>query len=245
VATNTYVAEPSTPQLSTIGLFSDGDLLVAASVYSTSTLPQTGRLFVIVGLYDGGLGVATLIRDFLSQSTAPTWVAGQPCLVKFPLYDPSTPGTLYTFQGTAANGAGGAGNQTLTIAAPAGGRVVVPAFTITNNDTISRAVDAQLLDAAGGNLLRLVQSQATTVTGEIVSWPSAVPPSATGSFGSSGSDVVIAGADVLVLRVLAVAASQASAYGLVMLVYGGAPTLTLAGASTPVLTTNTSRFEGG
>lgn len=61
----------------------------------------------------------------------------------------------------------------------------------------------------------------------------------------SGGGLWLAGGDVLVGTVAAVAASQDTAWSALMKVWGAAPTLTLAGASTPTITTNTSRFETG
>lgn len=171
------------------------------------------------------------------------WRAGMPN--QAPNFDLTTPPKLFTFQGTVANGAGGAGDQTLTIVAPSGGRVHLLYGAITNQDTVARAASMTITD--GTNLLHTAAFNSALGAGNQLPIPSTNVTDAASFTGTNGGIMPywIAGAMQIVLKVAAVAASQDSAYAVVLEVYGGAPTPTLAGASTPVLTTNTSAFMAG
>lgn len=149
---------------------------------------------------------------------------------------------IFTWQGTVANGAGGAGDQTYTVAAPSGGRFELLAAQLTNNDTAARVCGVQVTD--GTNQLYQPMIGASIAAANSVNLPQIGAAQTAGNVNGL-TRIVIAGGHRLIFTVVAVAASQDSALGLVLKFWGGAPTVTPAGASTPVLTTNTSQVEAG
>lgn len=162
-----------------------------------------------------------------------------------PLYDGENgvAPRLYSFQGTVANGAGGAGNQSSTVAIANGGRLEVVYHHIINQDTAARATTFILDDGAGNTLAFLLQSAGNLAAAASLAYPqTGSVAQAAGNQGNSPR-MIVGGSNRLISTVVAVAASEDSAYAYVLLVFGPSPSFTLAGASTPVLTTNVSRFE--
>lgn len=155
--------------------------------------------------------------------------------------DPFSRPKRFTFQGAVTNGAGGAGNQTYTLVADTGGWCEVVGYSITNNDTVNRTVGVAMNDG-GGRIIYEPTTGVSIAAGIQVSGPHANALAA-GSTPGTQQTLWVGGSDQLVATALAVAASQDTAASFVLNVYGGTPTVTLAGASTPTLTTNTSRFE--
>lgn len=150
----------------------------------------------------------------------------------------------FTFQGTAVNGAGGAGDQSLTVTTVAGGRFEVLSFDVLNGDTSNRTATAVIDDGAGNRITAFLNG--TINAGVEQSHPTAAGTAATATVAAAGTRMIVAGAlNRFVITVAAVAASENSAFAISLKVWGPAPTCTLAGASTPTLTTNTSRFEAG
>lgn len=243
VAANDYTLEtaPAAP----VGTFSDGELLTSVTVASSATVPAVGRCHVSVYLFRKNVFVAQLIGDYITNENIPTWIAGNPVHFKNAFYGNDVDGKLYTFQGTVVNGAGGAGTQSLTIAPPGGGRFEVLSSRVLNGDTVGRTLQVEIDDAVGGNIIAVYESVIANAATSHEQPLGTVTSAATSTFNGGIQPITVAGANVYVMSVAAVAASQDSAYACVLRVWGGAPTFTLAGASTPVLTTNTSRFEGG
>lgn len=154
------------------------------------------------------------------------------------------PKRIWVFQGTVVNGAGGAGNQTLTATAGTGSRFRVLFGQIVNGDTVARAAVVTITD--GTNNLTVPGFNGALGAGNILFIPSTgtTDASATAPNGVLGP-YWIAGTMTIELRNTAVAASQDSAFALVCEVEGAIPNPQLAGASTPVLTVNTNAFMGG
>ena len=225
------------------GIFGDGEILTAVGI--SATVPNTGQTHLSVFVYEGGAPVCQLIGDFVSSAKTPSWTAGSSPRLVSSMFSPETPGKLYTFQGTVVNGAGGAGNQSLETVAPAGGRIEVLNSRILNGDTVARVVQAEIDDASGGNVIAIYESVSANAGTSHEQPLGSVASAAASTFASGIQPIIVAGANVYRLSVASVAASQDSAYALLLRVWGGTPTFTLAGASTPTLTTNTSRFEGG
>lgn len=241
--TTTYAQDTGDPP-SLAGLFSSGEVLTSASVVATSgSLPATGQTFCAVFIYRKGVVMGQLIGDFIYVSHAPTWIGGQPVKFCGPMYQPDTVGKLYTFQGTATNGAGGAGTTSCTVTAATGGRVVFLLATINNNDSAGR-VAQMVIDDGSNQIATLAYNGSLAATGQ-ESLDDETAVSGVANAGNAAGKAWIAGSNRFVMSVAANAASKGAAYAWTALVYGGAPTITLAGASTPTLTTNTSRFESG
>lgn len=230
-----------TAQLSQLGIFSTGELLTAVSVVTSGTVPTGPNCFFAVFLLRQGVIGPQLIGDFLNVGHIPSWTGCGPNKIVGPFTLDGRPWSLFTFQGTVVNGAGGAGDQTLTIAPAAGSRVRMAIACIDNGDTSNRVSDIQVLDPT--NRIGILMT-GTINAANSCSWPNGSAQSAT-SNGAGIGPSEIAGSLTYQLRVIAVAASENSAFGVSLWVQGGAPTCTLAGASTPTLTTNTSRFETG
>lgn len=176
-----------------------------------------------------------------------TWNAGDQA--ESPFYEGpgagiGTPAKTFTFQGTVVNGAGGAGNNSLTIVPPSGGRFRVLAFQATNNDTSARTADILIQDTSTGNDLVAYITGLSLSAGQSANLP-VTNAQASNAPASGLQNVWIAGGNEFFAVIAAVAASQDTAWACILEVFGGAPTLTLAGASTPTLTTNISRFETG
>lgn len=246
IATNDYTAEPSSGSTSSQGMFSDGEVLIGLTVRAVAgTVQAPGRLWCGVFLTRKGQIIGQFIGDFQTASYLPTWIAGSPATLIHPDYDPRTAAKLFVFQGTVVNGAGGAGDQSLTVTAAAGSRVEIVSFEIINQDTAARATTLTQDDGSGNILLHVLQSAGSLAAAASLMFPQL--GSVAGTSGNQGNPqrVMIAGTARLIATVAAVAASQDSAYSFVALVWGGAPTCTLAGASTPTLTTNVSGFLAG
>jgi hypothetical protein len=166
-----------------------------------------------------------------------------------PWYDPSCPCKMFTFQGTIVNGAGGAGTQSYTFAPGTGGRIRLVAGRFLNGDTATRTPIVDIQDGAGRSLVPLIEGGTIGIGGSLplphTHSSFAATDTSAGLAGNDDAAPWIAGANILSIALSAVAASQDTALGAIFEVYGGAPTIVLAGASTPTVTTNVSRFEGG
>lgn len=176
-----------------------------------------------------------------------TWNAGDQA--ESPFYEGlgagiGTPGKLFTFQGTVVNGAGGAGTNSLTIVPANASRFRILALQCTNNDTTGRTCDVVIEDASGGfDLIALITGLSLTA-GHSANIPTSAVQ-ATNAPVNLANQIWVAGGNQVTASIAAIAASQDTAFACVLEVFGGAPTFTLAGASTPTLTTNISRFETG
>jgi len=232
-----------TIQLSTVGLFSDGELLTSVTVTSDNITDPT-QLWTAVFLFRQGGVVSWLCEGYVYAEHLPSWSTGFQTRAQFAKADPSTQGALYTFQGTVVNGAGGAGNQSYTIAPATGGRFKIIGWRLLNGDTAGRTATVQILDGVAGNLVLELETAVTLGAGSATNYPYS-NTLGTGDTPAGSDSIEVAGGNVFVATLAAVAASQDSAFGAILAVWGGAPTVTLAGASTPTLTTNTSRFETG
>lgn len=238
-ATNTSFGQETT---FTTFNFKPGTILVAAVI--TSTVGTVSSVWGSIELFRNSQSVGWLCGGWLNGSGTPSWVAGNRSQVDSPFANASNQGALFTFQGTVVNGAGGAGDNTLTVTAAAGARVKLLTFRIVNNDTAARV--SSLVVDDGTNLLHLLGFNSALGAANNQAFPSVATTDAA-SFAGNGAEpgIWIAGSNRLVGTLAAVAASQDSAWAMTCLVWGAAPTCTLAGASTPTLTTNTSRVEGG
>lgn len=248
IATNDFTQEPSGTLLTRRGDFSDGELLVSAAITLVAgTVQSPGRLYCALYIGSAGTLNAQLIGDFSSGDHIPTWVAGQPAPIRGPFYGPDVPAKLYTFVGTAANGAGGAGDCSLTVTAAGGGRFEYCYGNILSTDTSARAAAFRVEDG-GGNILWVGGFNSALGAGGSMFVPSSATSDAA-SWAPSGQYspgfIVVGGSDILFMRLAAASASKGATFTLVLRVWGGAPTFTLAGTNTPTLTTTTSRFESG
>ena len=237
----TFLAE--TTGSSVLGTFSDGELLVSVFFFGDSTT-NPGQTWGAVFLQEGGQLSTWLCEGYPGDTHAVGWTAGSQSYAQMAKADVARDGALYSFQGEVINGAGGAGDQSLTIAAAAGSRVRVRSIRASNGDIAARTLTIRLLDAVGGNVLHELATAVSLTAAAATNWPVSNALAAGDSPGSL-RDCWIAGANVLVGTLAAVALSQNSLWSCVLEVWGGPPILTLAGASTPTLTVNTSRFETG
>ena len=241
-AGTTFTSE--TAQFSSVGLFNDGEVLVAAMITSAS-ITNPCQLWCAVELFRNGISVAWLCEGYLHGSHVPSWTSGSAIAPQLALANPSVQGALFTFHGSVTNGAGGAGTQSCEVAPAAGSRVEVLNSRVVNGDTVARVVQVEIDDASGGNVLAAYESVSANAGTSHEQPLGTVASAATATFGSGIRPIMIAGGNVYRMSVAAVALSQDSTYALLLRVWGAAPTITLAGASTPVLTVNTSRFETG
>lgn len=231
---------------SEVGLFNDGEILVAVMV-TTGQITDPTQLWVAVELFRGGNSVAWLCEGYChGGSHVPSWQTGASNFSQLSLANPATDGALYTFQGEVVNGAGGAGVQSLTVAPATGGRFRVLGLISVNGDTAAVNHSAHIYNGASTNavdIIRPLLTASSVAAAGAIAWP---------GFGGStviahgdGPSAWVAGANRLVILTGSVAASENTNFGVVLEVWGAAPTFTLAGASTPTLTVNISRFEPG
>ena len=239
----TFTSE--TAQFSSVGLFNDGEVLVAAMI-TAGSITNPVQLWCAVELFRNGISVAWLCEGYLHGSHVPSWTSGSAIAPQLALANPSVQGALFTFQGEVTNGAGGAGDQSLTITPAAGGRFELLGLIIVNGDTSARNASAHIFNGGGTaavNIARPLLTSSSVAAAGAVAWPWFSGNTAVGH--ESGPPAVVAGSNGLVLTSAAVAASENTNFGVLLRVWGAAPTCTLAGASTPTLTTNISRFETG
>ena len=208
-----------------------------------TTIGGTGDLWLFTGLINAGVPRMVLASGWFYSGKTVNWNGGIPNCEGWG-QDSQQPGTLFIFQGTVVNGAGGAGDNSLTVVAGAGGRVEIESFQVINQDTAARTTTVNLLDAVGGNILEFLYGSAGVAVNAAAAAIVPVLGTAAAAVGNlrSYGGVRLAGVMALVGTVAAVAASQDTAWAVVCVVWGPAPTFTLAGASTPTLTTNTSKF---
>ncbi len=150
------------------------------------------------------------------------------------------PPQYYVFEGTIVNGPGGAGNHTYIVTPGEGNLLEFIEGSIFNGDTVDRTLSSRVDTGTSGEVIGggFVQSTVlpaadhtglySTLTGLATS------PQALGR-------PVLGGTARLVITISSVALSQDTAFGFQAWLWGTEPTMTLAGASTPVLTTNEAR----
>jgi len=150
-------------------------------------------------------------------------------------------GATWAFQGTIANGAGGAGDQTYAVTPGEGNELEVLYGEVLNGDTVARNVSVQVDD--GTNIFAFVPWNGLSLgAGSRQGFPQAITGTSANLLGAVPTRLIVSGSMRLLVTVAAVAASQDSALGLVARLRGPTlPTVTLAGASTPTLTTNVNR----
>jgi len=135
------------------------------------------------------------------------------------------------------NGAGGAGDNGYTVTVGLGSEIEVLYGELFNGDTSNRTAVVDISD--GTNRLGTLIN-GTLNAGARSTFPGANPFAAAGNPGTP-TRIILSGAMVITATVLAVAASQDSALGLVCRIRGPVPTVVEAGASTPTITINTER----
>lgn len=239
---NNFTAEGG---LSTNGLFSDGEVLCAIAFSPIGSAVGTGpNAYCSAFLFRKGVTVCQLIGDFLNGNHFPSWVAGQSPIIRGPFFaGRENAPSLFTFQGEVVNGAGGAGDQSLTVTPAAGSRVLILYGRMANLDTAARNLTWLVDD--GTNIIMDFYNATATNAAAVQRIPLTGAAPAVGGTGVFNPQIWLGPGERLVGTLAAVAASENSTWAIQALVWGAAPTFTLAGASTPTLTTNTSRFETG
>lgn len=217
-----------------------GTILTSIGIVNVSETNPVGT-WGAVALEKGGVDAVLLCSGYTSDSLVPSWPVGDSSSCKA---EAGHAGKVFTFQGEVANGAGGAGDQSATVTGGAGGRYELLSARVTNGDTANRTCHI-FEDEGTGTALADLWFNTLNAAG-IANVPSTAAGTAAGSLLNAVVRMVIAGATSrFIATVLAVAASENSIYALKLLFYGPPPTVTLAGASTPTLTTNVSRVEAG
>lgn len=151
-------------------------------------------------------------------------------------------GSSWEYQAQITNGAGGAGNQSVILTPGVGDEFELYFATITNGDTASRTVTAEIRDDSDNRLavLGTISLDAAAVL-QIPTAPQAAATGGNAADAPAATRFIISGDMDLRLLVASVAASQDSTYTIVGRIRGSAPTVTEAGASTPTITINTER----
>lgn len=246
--TTTFAGE--TTQLSTTGMFSDGELLTSVIV-TTAAVNDPTQFWSAIELFRKGRSVAWLCEGYTHSNHAVSWSAGfqggkpQPSFV-----DAGVTPCQYTFQGTLTN-AGNAGNHVLTITPATASRFRLISGTVTNGDASARTLTADITD--GTNII-VPMMNANGAVGSISLAAGGVQAVPSDSGNSSGlialsahraAGLWVAGGDRMLWTLASVADTKTTTFTGLFEVVGAQPTFALTGPALVVATTNTSRFEPG
>lgn len=214
--------------------------VLTAVGFTSSALTSPVACYVAAVLSKGGVISCVLCEGYLSDSHQPCWPQGTDQGSKV---DPYKDGAIFIFIGKVTNGAGGAGTQSATFVPAAGSRFEIIEAEVINSDTVARLVTISVDD--GTNTLWEPVAGGSANAGAVTRLP--IVGSAFAAAGNAADQPRITVADGMrfVMSVAAVAASQDTDYRAILRVWGAAPTVTLAGASTPTLTVTTSTFALG
>lgn len=150
-------------------------------------------------------------------------------------------GALFIYQASVINGAGGGGDVAVQLVAGAGNEFELLYGTISHNDATASDVDVVIRDADDDLLLNLYDVDAVTQN-SLCQFPTAGgAPSTAGNAAPQHTRFFLAGDMELFVTALAIDASEGIAVSIVGRVYGGLPTITEAGNSTPTITINEER----
>lgn len=144
---------------------------------------------------------------------------------------------LWIYQADITNGAGGAGTHTYAFTVPAGGTVQILYGQILNGDTSNRAAVATILDPSSGSLYEVIDS-ATLNAGTRTNFPTAEIFNSAGN-GGAAQKLLLGSNMIFQVQVVDVAASENTALGLAMKIWGPVPSAAETGASTPTINVNT------
>jgi len=143
---------------------------------------------------------------------------------------------IWDYQADITNGAGGAGDNSYTITVPVGAVLEIEYGELFNGDTSNRTAVIEIRGDGGERLATLINGTLNAAARS--SFPSANIFAAAGNPLGTSARIFVSGGMDIVAAVLAVAASQDTAFGISCRIWGEVPTVVEAGASTPTINVN-------
>ncbi len=150
-------------------------------------------------------------------------------------------GALWIYQASVINGGGGGGDVSILLSPGTGNEFELFYGTVSHDDATPSDVDVVIRDADDDLLLNLYDVDAVTQN-SLCQFPTAGgAPSTSGNAAPQHTRFFLSGDMELFITALAIDLSEGITVSLVGRVYGGLPTVTEAGNSTPAITINEER----
>lgn len=148
-------------------------------------------------------------------------------------------GATWVYQSDIANGAGGAGVQSVTVVPGAGNELEFLYGSIVNAAGANEEFEAKITDDDDNFIVTIAKDKVVADT-NAMNYPAAPGGGNSGDdpFGSAAGRYIVSGTMKLVFITTSISASQNCQFAMTCRVRGGAPTATESGASTPVITIN-------
>lgn len=150
-------------------------------------------------------------------------------------------GGTFIYQSTVINGGGGGGDVSVTLTPGRGNEFELYYGRVSHDDATASTVNARIRDD-GARTLTSLMALASVTQNSVNQYPSAPAAVATGgneADSPAATRFIISGTMDLFVNAVAIDAAEGGTFVIVGRVYGGVPTITESGNSTPTITINT------
>lgn len=152
-------------------------------------------------------------------------------------------GALFVYRSTVINGAGGGGDCSVTLSPGEGNEFELYFGTISHNDATASNVDVHIRDE-DNNVQAYLYDIDSVTQNSVCQFPTA--PAAAATAGNAGDSpaatrFIISGTMDLYMAAVAIDASEGTTNTICGRIFGGMPTVTESGNSTPTITITTER----